>query len=156
MDTEPPLRLKALACEVFARQVYAAAAESPCVVDVELLDKGLHRDANELRAALQARIDAVPPGRFDAVALVYGLCNRGTEGLIARHAPLVLPRAHDCITLFLGSRQRYLAEFDANPGTYYYSTEWVERGASAALEAAGAPDVGDGLCGSTGRRMPAT
>ncbi|MFV1980286.1 MAG: DUF1638 domain-containing protein [Rhodothermia bacterium] len=33
----------------------------------------------------------------------------------------VLPRAHDCITLLMGSRTRYLEYFKAHPGTYFRS-----------------------------------
>ena len=40
----------------------------------------------------------------------------------------MLPRAHDCIALLLGSRERYQEYFDGNPGTYYRSTGWLERG----------------------------
>jgi hypothetical protein len=32
----------------------------------------------------------------------------------------------DCISLLLGSRQRYLAEHGAQPGTYYYTRGWVD------------------------------
>ena len=35
--------------------------------------------------------------------------------LIARHTPIVMPRAHDCITLYLGSRERYQAQFERHP-----------------------------------------
>jgi hypothetical protein len=144
----PPLgRLKVLACEVLARQVYNAAARSPHTVDVDLLEKGLHDNADTLRAELQRRIDAVPAERYDAIALVYGLCNRATEGLVARAIPLVLARAHDCITLYLGSRTRYAEQFDAHPGTYYYSAEWLER--SPGSGAAGAPDPTDGNAGGS-------
>jgi hypothetical protein len=38
---------------------------------------------------------------------VYGLCNLALTSLRARAVPVVVPRAHDCITLYLGSRQRY-------------------------------------------------
>ncbi|MFT3789439.1 MAG: DUF1638 domain-containing protein [Tepidisphaeraceae bacterium] len=33
-------------------------------------------------------------------------------------------RAHDCITLLLGSRQRYAEYVHAHPGTYWYSRGW--------------------------------
>ena len=150
-----PLRIRAIACEVLARQVYLAAARSPQVVDVELLEKGLHDSADTLRAELQRRVDAVTPDRYDATVLVYGLCNRATEGIVARHVPLALARAHDCITLYLGSRERYAAEFDATPGTYYYSAEWIERGPSGSLQAAGAPSASAADAGMAyGSRLP--
>ena len=45
----------------------------------------------------------------------------------ARDLPVAVPRAHDCITLYLGSRQRYDAEFSGTPGTFYYSDDYMER-----------------------------
>jgi len=39
----------------------------------------------------------------------------------------VLPAVDDCISLLLGSRRRYLEEFTAAPGTYYYTRGWVEE-----------------------------
>ena len=79
-----------------------------------------------MRERLQAAIDATDPGKHDAVALAYGLCNNGLVGLVARQLPVVIPRAHDCITLFIGDRQRYEEYFHANPGTYYYTSGWLE------------------------------
>ena len=39
----------------------------------------------------------------------------------------MIPRAHDCITLFLGSKERYREYFQANPGSYFKTTGWIER-----------------------------
>ncbi len=36
------------------------------------------------------------------------------------------PRAHDCITFFLGSKERYQRCFTERPGTYYYTSGWLE------------------------------
>jgi hypothetical protein len=119
--------LRVIACEVLAREVYLAAATSPHMIDVELVDKGLHETPELLRAELQRRIDAVDDNTYDRVVLAYGLCGNSTQGLVARHKPLVLVRAHDCITIYLGSRARYGAEFMEHPGTYYYSDDYVER-----------------------------
>ena len=65
------------------------------------------------------------------------MCGTATVGLTARHAPLVLPRAHDCITLYLGSRQRYNEEFMRHPGTYWYSVDYMERQEPGASRGAG-------------------
>ena len=73
-------------------------------------------------------VDATPEGVYDAILLGYGLCGNGLDGLTARHTRLVLPRAHDCIALLMGSRERYQEYFERNPGTYYRSTGWLERG----------------------------
>ena len=123
--TEPRYRL--IACEVLLRECAQAIADSPAVIDPEFLPKGLH-DIGEagMSGRLQAVIDATDVDRYDAILLAYGLCNYGTRGLHAG-LPLVLPRAHDCITLLLGSRRRYNEHFAANPGTFYKSPGWIER-----------------------------
>ncbi|MGQ9456033.1 MAG: DUF1638 domain-containing protein [Armatimonadota bacterium] len=121
------MRIKLIACEVFARELMLAAATSPHVVDLVLMPFGLHDTPDKLRAELQKAVDAVPSESFDYMALGYGLCSRGTVGIRARSTPLVVPRAHDCITLLLGSRARYQEQFSHHPGTYYYSPGWIER-----------------------------
>jgi hypothetical protein len=134
------MRYIALTCEALARSLYAAAATSPHAVTVRLFKQGLHNRPKGLRATLQEQVDAIAPGECDAILLVYGMCGNATVGLQARHTPLVIPRAHDCIALYLGSLQRYQTEFERHPGTYWYSVDYLERlepGASVALGAAG-------------------
>jgi len=121
------MKLKCLGCDALARIVYLCAAQSPHIVDVELFQLGLHNDASDLRARLQGQIDATAGQGYDAIVLAYGLCGQATAGLIARDIPLVIPRAHDCITLFLGDRERYQDEFKNHPGTFWYTLDYVER-----------------------------
>ncbi|MBX2997280.1 MAG: DUF1638 domain-containing protein [Caldilineaceae bacterium] len=121
------MKIKCLCCNALTRMVYFCAALSPHQVDVDLFELGLHNQPSELRKRLQARIDEVADQKYDAIVLAYGLCGQATLGLTARRIPLVIPRAHDCITLFLGSRQRYKIEFEAEPGTYWYTLDYIER-----------------------------
>jgi hypothetical protein len=121
-----PVRLRIVGCEVLVRPLYLAAARSPHVVDLTLLRKGLHDRPGGLREELQAEIDRTGP-EYDAVGLAYGLCGGATNGVIARTMPVVMPRAHDCITLFLGSRERYAEEFMGHPGTFWYAQDYMER-----------------------------
>jgi hypothetical protein len=119
-----------LACEALSRLVYLSAARSPHTVDVELFRLGWHNDPEDLQQRLQRAIDAAAEDEersYDAVVMAYGLCGRATAGITARGVPLVLPRAHDCITLFLGGRGRYQREFTDHPGTYWYVRDYVER-----------------------------
>lgn len=96
-------------------------------MDITFLPKGLH-DSGEKKMStrLQETIDQVDPAKYEAILLGYGLCNNGIRGLHAA-LPLVVTRAHDCITLLLGSKEKYAAYFQNNPGTYYMSPGWVER-----------------------------
>ena len=120
------MHLKVIACEVLAREVYHCASLARSTVDVELLTQGLHDNPDIGRARLQELIDAASPERYSAVVLGYGLCSNMAVGMRAGSVPLVIPRAHDCITLLLGSKERYATEFAAHPGTYWYSPGWLE------------------------------
>ena len=113
--------------EALARSVYAAASDSPHTVTARFFRQGLHNSPKKLRNTLQDEIDAIQPDECDAILLAYGLCGASTANLIARHTPIVMPRAHDCITLYLGSRARYQEQFERHPGTYWYSTDYMER-----------------------------
>lgn len=128
--------LKVIACEIVFREVCHVAARSPNLVDFQFLSQGLHDVPKVGLVELQRAIDAVPPGRYDAILIGYGLCGNLTAGLRARHTPLVIPRAHDCITFLLGSKERYQKLTETSPGRYYYSSGWLEclqrRGQTAA------------------------
>ncbi|NLG84911.1 MAG: DUF1638 domain-containing protein, partial [Firmicutes bacterium] len=137
------MRLCFIGCEVMVREVAAIAATAAPVIDLHFLPHGLHNVPDELRRRVQAAIDLIergedrahlggPFGRAaeyecDAILLGYGLCSNGTVGLRSRRFSLVIPRAHDCITLFLGSKERYEAHFAEHPGTYWFTAGWVER-----------------------------
>ena len=123
------MRLKVIACEILFRELSWAAARSTNQVDLEFLPKGLHdQGAAVMRDRLQAAVDAVDESKYEAVALGYGLCGTGLVGLEARGRPLAVGRAHDCITLFLGAKERYLEYFQSHPGVYFQTSGWIERG----------------------------
>jgi hypothetical protein len=128
MGKSPAMNLKLISCEIFYREMCATVAVSPHRIDIAFLPKGLHDlPPGQMPMKMQEAIDAVD-GTYDAVLLGYGLCNNGLVGIRARNCPLILPRAHDCITLFLGGRNRYREYFDAHPGTYFLTSGWLERG----------------------------
>ncbi len=123
------MRLKLIACEVLFREMCDAVARAREMVDIEFLPKGLHdMGGKAMSVKLQEAIDRVPAGQYDAIVLGYGLCGNGLHGISARHTTIVAPRMHDCIGLLLGSRQRYASQFQDEPGSYYRSTGWLERG----------------------------
>jgi hypothetical protein len=123
------MRLKLIACEIFYRELCAAVAKSINQIDVEFLPKGLHDIGQPgMSARLNEALAAVDASRYEAVLLGYALCSNGLLGLEAKKIPLIVPRAHDCITLFLGNKERYLEYFQRNPGTYFKTSGWIERG----------------------------
>lgn len=123
---------KLIACDVFTRVVCHCIARSPHTVDVEFTEKGAHEDSDRLRILLQERIDktAEKGTPYDAILLAYGLCGNATAQLAARNIRLVLPRAHDCCTIYLGSRRRFKELFSDNPSRPFSSAGYMERGDS--------------------------
>ena len=120
------MHLKVVACEIAAREIYHCAARALNTVSIDLLSQGLHDNSDVMRQTLQEHIKAIDCSKFDALLLGYGLCNNGIVGLQAPQVEMVVPRAHDCITFLLGSKERYAEEFDSRPGTYYFSSGWIE------------------------------
>lgn len=122
------------------REISYFAALSPHDIDLRFLPWGLHGTPTLLNEELQRAIDASTTWPNDpvyghcgddcapdAILLGYGLCSNGTVGIRAGKVPLVIPRAHDCITCFLGSRRRYNEYFARKPGTYWYTPGWIEN-----------------------------
>jgi hypothetical protein len=133
------MTLKLIACEVFFREISLCAATSAHTIDVEYTEKGAHDKSEVLRERIQSKIDAAEKGSraYDAVLLGFGLCGNATAGIRARSLPLVIPRAHDCCTLFLGSRTAFEARFKDTPSLPFSSAGYMERGGSFIHEADG-------------------
>jgi hypothetical protein len=119
------LPIVVIACRVF-QDLLEHYLPSDLVDQVTFLDYGLHEFPKKLTKAVQEQIDGVQgPSR---ILLSYGLCGNGLNGIQAGEHTLVIPRADDCIAIFLGSYQAYLKEFNDNPGTYYLTKGWLESG----------------------------
>jgi hypothetical protein len=128
-DGQDRMRLKLISCEVLYREICFAVSRSPHQIDLEFLPKGLHDiGCVGMQNRLQATIDAVDTSGYDAMLLGYGLCNYGITGLSCGTIPLVIPRAHDCMTLFFGDKEKYMEYFQEKPGTYFLTSGWLERG----------------------------
>ena len=121
------MKIKCISCDALARQTYLCAAQSPHLIDVELVSMGQHIKPKELNKTLQDKIDGVYDSAYDAIALCYGLCGQATSCLAARNIPVVIPRAHDCITLCLGSKEEYRKQQKKCPGTIWHTKDYMER-----------------------------
>jgi len=114
-----------LACSVMRTEIEQVLPPDN-QVEVRYLEQALHRTPHLMPGRLQAEIDQVSSyaGR---IVLGYGLCSNGIVGVAARRQRLIVPRCHDCITLFLGSRASYDELFHKIPGTYYLTPGWIEE-----------------------------
>ncbi len=113
-----------IACEVFKDEFLAFQGPG---LEYRFLPQGYHRTPGRMPPIIQEEIDRAPEG-VDAILLGYGLCSNGVVGLRANHAPLVIPRVHDCIAMLMGSRTIYEEEAARFPGTYYLTQGWIEYG----------------------------
>lgn len=123
------MKLKFIGCGVFRPEIRALVEESEHEIDTQFLPQGLHAKPDTLHDELQAAIDATSPtDGYHAIVVGYGLCSRGTAGIVARNLPVIIPRIHDCIAAFLGSHQRYAHEFGRHPGTYWFTRGFIATG----------------------------
>ena len=122
--------IKLIACNVLMREACACIAQSPHVIDAEFTELGEHVHCDSLRQSIQAKIDAAETSakRYDAIVLLFGICGNATIGLHAATTRLVIPRAHDCCTILLGSRERFQELFGDAPSTPFSSAGYMERG----------------------------
>lgn len=114
-----------IACKVLWREISYLVSKSPYFYHVEYLDQGLHNTPSELQKKLQDKISLLEK-EYSTILIGYGLCSNGISGIKSDNARLVIMRGHDCITFYLGSKERYRQYFDENPGTYWYNTGWIE------------------------------
>lgn len=121
-------RYKFIVCKVMQKEAYYCAAQSGNIIDVVLMPKGLHEEPNKLRSEVQKELNQttdIQGRKYDACLLGYCLCSNGVVGLTAE-IPIVIPRGHDCMTILLGSKERYKEYFDSHRGVYWYSNGWIE------------------------------
>jgi len=124
------MRFYCLACEIFARPIYSAAANSPHAIDIHLLPLRMHEQPGLLNEEVLKEIDLLEGGNYDAILLGYGLCGNWLTTIKTGSIPLVLPKMHDCIAILLGSNEEYASHLADSPGTYWYSRDFIERGDS--------------------------
>ncbi|MCX6895364.1 MAG: DUF1638 domain-containing protein [Verrucomicrobia bacterium] len=120
-----PPRLALLVCRVFEREIALHTQGAEHLAEIRWFEVGLHDRPDQLRATLQAALtDIEARDDIEAVVLAYGLCGLGTAGLRVTRHRLVIPRAHDCITVFMGSKEAYAAQQQRCPSCYYYTPGW--------------------------------
>ena len=129
------MRYKLICCEVFSREIYMELLENDSTVFpvfpvfTELMS---HTYPDLLRDQIQKEIDKTGPTNFDYVLLGYGLCGNTINGIYAKAVPIVIPRAHDCCTILLGSKEAYQTHFAHRPSCRWASGGYM-KGADISL-----------------------
>lgn len=118
-------KLLVLACSVMEREFQQFQNGH---MDFVFLDYGLHRTPGQMAEAIQREIEKAGRKPYEGIVLGYGLCSNGIVGIQSNSHPLIIPRVHDCISLFLGSIEAYQRHSKEHPGTYYLTPGWIEKG----------------------------
>lgn len=119
-------KYKLIACEIVKMELEPLICSCKNKFDVKYMTQGLHSAGSKKMAQeLQKELDHLDPSCYDAVLLAYGLCGRGVCGLHA-DIPIVVPKAHDCTTLFMGSKEGYKEYFDRHRGTFFFTSGTLE------------------------------
>lgn len=95
-------------------------------IEMYYMPQNLHRAPGTLRKKLQETIDRVAEDA-ETIILGYGLCCNGVVGLKAPKQGLIIPKVHDCIALYMGSREKYREIFSRQPGTYHLTRNWIDN-----------------------------
>ncbi len=120
-----------LACRVF-KDLFDRYVQRGTIQQFIYLDYGLHNTPKKLNQAVQESLAALSEPSL--VILGYGLCGNGLNGIRAGIHTLLIPRADDCIAVFLGSYERYRQEFSAESATYYLTKGWLESASNPLQE----------------------
>lgn len=125
------MKYKLICCEVFTREVCLSIFQSLNTIDVEFTPKAAHEKPENLRSTIQEMIyKAEKSGSYDGILLGFGLCGNATLGLKSKLIPIIIPRAHDCCTIFLGSKEKFVTNFEDNFSKEWTSVGYMERGDS--------------------------
>lgn len=133
------MRLKLITSKILCREVSKIIADCDNYIDVSYIRENYRNDQKKLHDVIQREIDLIETesdcyssdescGKFDAILLGFGLCSNSTTNITSKKYTVVMPRAHDCMTLLLGSSSRYREIFDeCNGNVYWYTTGKMEN-----------------------------
>jgi hypothetical protein len=114
-----------IACDVMWRELSYYVSKAPQRIRLRMLEQELHNTPQKLREEIQRTIDQVEE-KANYILIGFGLCSNAILDLSAKKSTIIVPRGHDCITFFLGSKERYADYFNQNPGTFWYNSGYMD------------------------------
>jgi len=115
------MKTKIIACEVMKEEMLSIEALED--VEIQFVSMDNHLYPKKLNRQLQAIIDTSLG--YDKIILAFGLCGGAVKGLIATNCPIIIPRVHDCIAVFLTATDDCVCNFKKEVGTFYLSCGWM-------------------------------
>jgi Protein of unknown function (DUF1638) len=112
-----------IACKVMEPEIASLTQDMDYIRPIYMASS-LHHTPDTMPERIGEQIHAAA-SYASQIVLGYGLCSNGVVGLKAPQQGLIIPRVHDCISLFLGSGDLYQELFNKRPGTYYLTPGWI-------------------------------
>lgn len=97
--------IKIISCEVFKPYIELLNMN----LDITYLDIEGHNYPNRLAKQIQKQIDECQ--HYEKIILLYGLCGNALLHIKARNIPVYVIRVHDCLSVLLGSTERFYELF---------------------------------------------
>jgi hypothetical protein len=120
-----------VACETLKQELLAVMEKRGCDYPVIWVDAGKHTWPDKLRVSVQEAIDGISPS-CETILLLFGFCGNAMVGIEARNHKLVMPKAADCIPLFIGSREE---RETYGTRTYFFTEGYLNSGGSMVSDA---------------------
>lgn len=136
------MRVKLIAVGTLVRETGCLSATCPNTLDITWLQQKEPTSLLPLSDSLQQAIDAAEEDgvQYDAIAVAAGLwdvlingdpeenISDGVSPIHTERYPLILPRAHDWITLLLGSKERYREIISHHDDIWWLTPSGAEQG----------------------------
>lgn len=116
------MKRKIICCSVFRPYIEKLKEKYQVALDIEYLEVKLHNEPQKLFHEIQSRIDQIRG--VDEILVMYGLCGNATTDLRARNCPVTLLKVHDCFSILLGGKQRFIDLFSDRLSTGWNSASY--------------------------------
>lgn len=109
-----------IACKVFYYEIQYVIKKLNINPYIIFLEQSLHDSPEQLTIELQKTIDELELQGVTEIYLCYGLCGRGIAKVRTKKATIIMPKVHDCISLFMGE----ILEKEKN--VFWLTKGWME------------------------------
>ena len=93
--------IRIISCEIFKPYIETLNLD----LDITYIEIEGHNYPKRLSKQIQKEIDKCKG--YEKIILLYGLCGNAMLNIEARDIPLLIVRVHDCLSILLGSKERF-------------------------------------------------
>lgn len=99
------MNYKIISCEVFEKEIEYIIDKHKIDCKIVYTKKSAHVEPSKLNVEIQKIINNTNDVEY--ILLGFGLCGNALRAIKSKNMKLIIPRAHDCCTIFLGSKNKF-------------------------------------------------